>query len=187
MWKSILKKNRHDFLLNGLRSIYELQKIIFSIYLARDYNIKHFFYEKKLQEKNRIILDAFHQLREQHPLEKTDHYFMLEHCYNVLIEMSTLRYRLKDPVIFEICHQELLSISTEISHIFDHLLKKNVPQMAYNPQLLQENIFSLESIYQNVLQATLAEPIIFLIFIENLIALEKTLTQLSKRCYEKYI
>lgn len=153
-----------------LQQIDQLQKIIFSIYVARDYAERHFYYEKKLQEKNRSVLIELQKLTKELTADS------IQQCYEITLEISSLRYRLKDHTLLEMCYQEL----TDISHAISTMIECIITPTENSENSLNDSILSLENIYQNALQVALPNPIVFLIFIEALYLLQTTLTNMRK-------
>lgn len=136
-----------------LKQLDELQKKIFAIYLNRDYFEKTYSYEKSLHEFRLKIITSLLKLA-----NANDYHNEL---FELVMDLGNLRYRILDHATFKICEKELIALSENLSL----LLNGKISQF-------KESIVAFEKIYQTTLQVVIKNPIVFLIFIENLSAIE---------------
>lgn len=147
------RAKRRNFLLTEddcLKAILKLQTAFFEIYLKRDYQDKHYLYEKKIHRLSYQIVNFIQQTREfavtNQDKEKTQ---ILARLYESVLAQGHLRFRIKDYATFEIIDRELKALSE-------------------NKNNFSGNIAALEDLYHNTLQVVAAEPLAFLCFIKAL-------------------
>jgi hypothetical protein len=89
--------------------------------------------------------------------------------------------RVKDHSTFSVADKEFLAISSSVDAHFRRLAKaihtKEVK--AEQSNVLSEDIYELEEINRTVLQVVAEDPLVIMIFIQDLYALDKTLVKLS--------
>lgn len=180
-----LEKKARKTLAFSLKSMSELNKVVFFCYIYRDYQKKYFLYEKSLQEKRKSVLLYLHQARqliEKAVKERQSLDILLnrvERIYELIIALGELRYREPDQSTFEMGARELSAISADIVLALDDLshamLKKQASETFANPLL--ENILQLEEVNQNAFQVAAKEPIAFTLFIRYLKTLAEELNQ----------
>lgn len=168
-----------------LNQLDQLQKKIFSIYLKRDYAEKMYLYEKDLHA---LRLKIFASMLKIHD-PKED----LNHLFEIITALGNLRYRINDHTTFEVCEKELAELSKSISEILQskrHSERSTAIQTPTVPELhdlarpdksqLLTNIEAFEKIYATALQVVTKNPIFFLIFIQNLFALQEVIDKLNR-------
>lgn len=171
-----------------LDDLNDLQKQIFSLYLKRNYEAKSFLYEKKFHLKIQQIFSTMEKMRfllgkvNKEKLESFKTIINdLDELFDIIISLGNLRYRVKDIALFEMCEKEFSLVSKNISNVFE-LLKlkiceeKNIHEECFN---LSSYVQAIEQVYNGTLRVISKEPIVFLIFIQNLNALDNKLKSLS--------
>lgn len=156
---TLSNERKHDLLV-FFKQLDRLQRIIFHIYLQRDYKFQWFFYEKKIHQ---YLAELFQQVNLLRKLSQQINW----QCENLLayfISLGNLRYRIKDYATFEVCEIELKKISNALSRALKSI-KKPGPE-------LREAIDQFKQIYDNTLTVITNDPIDFLIFIDNLQRIE---------------
>ncbi len=83
------------------------------------------------------------------------------------MDLSTLRYRLRDQATFEVCEEEL----KKVSQAFSLALKKK------DYVSFEESIQQFENVFNATLQIISKQPILFLIFIKTLYQVHEELLQ----------
>lgn len=84
-----------------LRQIDQLQKIFLDIYIKRDYPDKIFFYENKIYQQSRKILNTLYRFKRFLPVNE------LRALYDLAAAQGNLRFRVKDVTTFELIEKEL--------------------------------------------------------------------------------
>jgi len=171
-----------------LQSLDQIQQKIFLIYSQRDYLLQHLRYEKKLHQQREVIFGVMEHFRyfiKQLKAEKQErwlHYLThLENLFELIIALGNLRYRIKDHSTFEVGEKEFKGISTALSEILLRLSqfasqKKGCP---LDLTALVAQTHSFEELNQAALQMLVPDPVVFLIFIQNLRAITQELTYLA--------
>ncbi|MHB1948916.1 MAG: FUSC family protein [Gammaproteobacteria bacterium] len=161
-----------------LMNMNELQKKTFFVYFKRDYTQKHFLYEKELHQLREKVLISLQRITQQQVGFDT-----LQHLFEITVTLGELRYRVKDSATFEVCEKEFQSVSDNMSRIFQQLIKKIRGKKIVDLSLEQFAlaIESVETIYRSTLQVVSKEPLIFLIFIQDLFAMYDEFNSLSDK------
>lgn len=187
IWPPRVKKNLQLKLACTLQGINRLQAKLFFIYFKRDYAERHYVYEKELHVIRMQIFTAINQARSlinKIPSLGQAHYQavigQLDMLIELVIALGNLRYRIRDYSTFELCEKEFKSItailSATINNISAQLLGKKI--VANENQQLQTSIEAFEDVYRNTLVVVSKEPLDFLIFIQNLSAMDEVLSSL---------
>lgn len=160
-----------------LKSLDKLQKIIFYIYLKRNYAEQYYQYEKDLYFSSADAINSILRIK------KTDEKIsiQLNKIYEIIISLASLRYRIKDHTTFEVCEKELFALTTSISNNINDLINliKKKPTK-HDLKNMRTSIKGFNKIYENTLQLVTNEPVQFLIFICGL----KDLYKSFKKSYE---
>ena len=166
---------RLNFLVSScLKKLDQLQKKIFSIYLNGDYTERQFEYEKELHFIIFSILKVLGKISKRCKKipESVFYVSRLNNIFEIIVSLGSLRYRVKDQAIFEVFTHELSEISNMISHAMSALSKGKVFFLD------KSSIEALEEIYHRTLVVASNEPIVYLVFINNLKELMKELMRL---------
>lgn len=165
-----------------LQGLNELQKKTFLLYLRRDFSENYFANEKQFHELRAVVL--IHLQKMQSLIGKSkrlsvwkNSYDQLEHLFEIIISLGLLRYRIKDPATFEVCEKELQSISVNMADALVSLSRGLSTEFSLSA--LDMAIVGFEEIYRSALQVVSKEPLIFLIFIQDLRAAYEELTILA--------
>lgn len=175
-------------LANSLYRLAQLSRAIFSCYLSHNYVEEHFNHEKKLHiKRGRYLYDIEHARQllsrfkgEQH--EKFSRLIgLIERSYEMLQAINLLLYRVDDHSTFAVADKELLAISSSVVSEFDLLAEQlqNKDMVSGRSTLLHENIYEMEEINRSALQVVAKEPLVFMIFIQDMLGLDKLMTKLS--------
>ena len=98
-----------------------------------------------------------------------EHEIKLNALFDALMNCALLRRRVTDMTIFGVCRQEMAGIAGAIDYAFDQMIKQNKQQQkVVNVALLHDKIRQLEECFQQVLQVTAREPLVFLLFIQGI-------------------
>jgi uncharacterized membrane protein YccC len=168
---------------NELRA---LNQAIFACYLATDYDKNSFFYDKELHARRRDYLYEMHSARvllNKIKPTKRVHFEKLvddiERCNEVLLSLSMLTHRVTDHSTFQVAYKELSLISEniygELSAIKLALLKKKSKDRS---DTLKEDIYQLEDVNRSALNVVSNDPMVFLIFLQDLSSCHELLKQL---------
>lgn len=167
--KQQLRASQRDF----LHASNVMQRKIFSIYLARDYEKKHYYYERELHSLRKPLLTILQDMRQlrQKTLGQTEE--TCSRLFDLLTAIGSLRYRIKDASTLELCENELKGISHALSHSFSHLSSDTL-----NELLTQIN--AMEAVYYRVLQTAAKEAEVFLIFLKQLYSMQDELEAMMR-------
>lgn len=162
-----------------LQRLSQLNQAIFTCYLTRDYFEQHYVYEKLFHDRRRDFLFAMKKFRRYKNYEDISRH--IENLYEIILSLGLLIYRVPDASTFEIASKEFYAITENLSVMFRDLSaflldKKDFPSLPFS---LVENIQQLEEVNQSALQLVSPDPMVFLIFIQDLQALNIVLTELS--------
>ncbi len=172
----------------SLYRLAQLGRVIFSAYITHNYADEHFSHEKNLHLKRcrylyeidqaRQLLTTFTGKRREQFSELIN---LIECSYEMLQSISLLIYRVDDHSTFAVADKELITISSSMVKEFD-LLAEQLQQRrvvaAQRSTILNENIYEMEEIHCSVLQVVASEPLVFMIFIQDMYGLDKIMTQL---------
>jgi len=163
------------------------QKAIFACYLEKNYAKQLDPYEKKIRNTRLKLLTAMKKIRALSSTDSRGKLERLENLYEIIFSLNTLKLRISDQAIFEICEVELKKISLSLSDALKHAMiflnskqleKKSARMMddtAKNIGRLSRQIDALEELYRSTLQVVSQEPIFFLFFVQDLIAFRDAL------------
>jgi hypothetical protein len=173
---------------NSVLRLVKLSHAIFRSYVTHNYAEEHFNYERKLHKCRSDFLDTMNQARlllgKMRVKEQQKFSLLLddvEQIYEILQSLSLLVYRIEDHSTFAVADKEFLAISSGIDTHLRQLAKaltakKHKPSPA---SVLGENIYELEEINRTVLQVVASDPVVFMIFIQDLYVLDKVIARLS--------
>lgn len=150
-----------------LHSLNELQHLIFSCYIERDYFSKKYEYEEQIHQ---VKIQLFNHMKNIRLMNSNPDYLsLLENLYEIIFSLNTFKLRVTDHSTFEVCENELKVCMQCISNI----LKETEP--TFNLNQLSSAIDNFEELYRSTLQVVSYEPIIFLYFVQNMMALRDAL------------
>jgi uncharacterized membrane protein YccC len=168
---SRLRDDLHGSLTQALQDLMDLNQAIFNGFIAVDYPAKQFEYIKKVHQKRRDFsysISVARDLMKKIKKDKDKFTGMLcsiEHLYEIIQALGALLYRVEDHTTFQIIHKELLALSAS-----------TVPAQ----EALQDNIFQLEDVNHAALMVAAKDPMAFLLFIQDLFALQKGMLRLTE-------
>lgn len=188
LWPPRLKTHLKELLVESLEVINQLQIRCITIYLKRDYQDQHYFYEKELH-KQRLqffsIMQKIHELLNKIGNKKKSKTEVVVNDINMLFEvvmaLGNLRYREKDHTSFGMMFKEFTFISKYMTSTLRYLSQqiRNKKNTKMEMSGFKKAIKSIHSIYQTTLQVTTKEPTAYLIFIRNLEAVYTELNRLE--------
>lgn len=155
---------------NFFKKLDQLQRLIFSFYIQRDFGSDRFSQENILLKRAQSLMQALQKTRKRFTNEKLINH--LELMYEIIFSLSLLKNRLIDHSTFEICERELKAIAHCLTEAFSTL---STEPSQFKKHSLDVAIQSLEIIFSNALQVVTADPMIFLFFIQDLYSLSKSL------------
>lgn len=167
-----------------LHAINHLQKLIFSIYIERDYKTRHLYYEKMFHHFLKTIFKLKKDFYKIVSVEGT--YNNLACLFDSLLELTIslgqLRFRIKDHSTFEVCQQELQALSYNLEECLLKLILflKHKNTSSFNLEKWTHSVESFEIVNRNALQVVIKDPYILPIFIKNLEDLGKTLLMINQ-------
>jgi len=180
------------------KALNQLQIVVFSCYIRRNYPAKSHFYEQEIHEHRLKLLIAMQKMRTVAAQDTQNNLGKLENLYEIIFSLNTLKLRITDHTTFEICETEFKTISRSLSDALQHVIiflnwqcdqpKKISLENVSDPKAsalldgaakvigsLSNKIDALDELYRNTLQVTSADPIFFLFFIQDLMALRDEL------------
>jgi hypothetical protein len=146
-----------------LKKLDQLQRQIFVVYLERNYIENQYEYEKAI---HKIRLEYF-QLSCQH-LNNKAFQAQINILFEIISALASLRYRIKDHSIFEVCENELKAVSENLSELFKTLARHTTSLLKIKLSELLVSIKSLEEMMQTLLQIVSKEPLVLFIFLQDL-------------------
>ena len=175
-------------LASSLLRLSKLNHAIFRCYVTHNYAEEHFNYEKKLHQcRTDFLYEMQHarvslaQLKES----KREPFFVfinyIEQLYEIMQSLSLLIYRVEDHATFAVAEKEFLALSEKIDQRLRQLAKTMTTQQVQSDSVnvLGETIYELEEINRTVLQVVAHDPLVFMIFIQDLYVFDKVCLQLS--------
>jgi hypothetical protein len=166
-----------------------LSKEIFSCLIYPEYANNIYLFERRIHIQKNEFMQLFNQLQDiTRYAEKTKYkeslkinnlLAKLNTLYDILLDCSLLRFRVKDHAIFKVCKEELIDIAREIDKTifqFIQIVNKGFffhsqvtrHQARFDITEFSKKIQKLEDNYQNVLQIAAHDPLVFFLFICSL-------------------
>lgn len=132
-------------------------------------------------------LAALQAFKKQEALLRPDKKFLppqaeryLERIWELTMSLSSLRYRLSDKHIFRMSESELSALTAAIQAILKQCRHPNPENLSQLPlQKLEVAIQAFEELYQGMLQTVAPEPLVLLLFIQDLHALKEELEKFA--------
>ncbi len=156
---------------NYFKILNQLQELIFSCYIKRDYFEKRYQYEENIQQIRKQLFEVMKKLRLLFGGE-TKKISQFENLYEIIFSLGTLKLRVPDQATFEVCENEMKILSNCLAKILlgFSLHKNSLPQLI---DAFAGAVNGFEELYQSTLQVVSYEPIVFLFFVQDLIALRE--------------
>ncbi len=161
---------------------------IFACLLEPEYSDTLYLYERRIHVSKDLVLQSMVQLRDlqrqqqlgavqqdrlQAQIDK------LDEVISRIFACAQLRYRVTDPSVFAVCQPELSRITLSLQQLYTQLMQRvTSPGDALNATALDAAVAQLDESYQNVLQVSAPEPLVFLLFMTDLRTLGIALEQL---------
>lgn len=164
---------QYDWLSNAQAALNNLRKLnqaIFSCLLQPEYADNLYIFERRLHaEKEKfmqsmVLLSTIKKTPIQMAVTKK-----LNILYDAVLGYAQLRLRITDYTVLGVCVDEMKMLEKAIDQLF-FMASKGINKNKYdfNVQALLSAIQHLEDNYQQVLQVTSKEPLMFVLFIANL-------------------
>lgn len=193
LWPPSIKNTVNQLLRNYFFTMDQFQKIIFLLYSKRDYKENSYFYEKELNQKRFNVIKTVQLLQKiGSKIDNSDKkmWRIINHIsavFEIMTMLSNLRYRVQDHSLFEVYEKEFNYFSNTTTLIFREFMmqlnSKSSNQPIKNIKQLTDSILSsvhsFEDIYRSTLQVVTSEPLIYLIFIQNMKDFCKDITLLA--------
>jgi uncharacterized membrane protein YccC len=175
-------------LTQALQDLIDLNQAVFNCFLAVNYPEKQFEYTKKIHQKRRDFSYSISIARELLKKIKGNKdkpaniLCTIEELYEIIQALGTLLYRVEDHSTFQIAYKELLALSETISKDLRaiKLLLLEKTKIAPPQDVLKDNIFQLEDVNHAALNVAAKDPMVFLLFIQDLFSLQKGMLQLTE-------
>jgi len=165
--KTKLKKTLGKF----INSLNQLQSIVFSCYIKRDYFANRYDYEKQI---HRVRIQLFHHMKKMRLLCGDQPLSSMENLYEIIFSLNVFKLRVADHATFEVCENEMKLFTQCISAILTNACDSRFRENDSMAQL-SSAINNFEELYRSTLQVVSYEPIVFLYFVQNMIALREGL------------
>jgi hypothetical protein len=174
-------------LADSLLRLAQLNQAIFSCYVAHNYQEEHFNYEKKLHASRGSFLYKINQARAllTHITLSQQQKFSavvdcIEQCYEIFQSLGLLIQRVDDHSTFAVAEKEFLALSGNVDTYLRQMAAEiNTLKIRHEESaILSENIYELEEINRTVLQVVAKDPLVFMIFIQDMYALDKMFVRL---------
>ncbi len=181
-----------------LKALNKLQSRILICYVAQDFLNKNFYYERKIYQARLRLFTIMKKIRFIVEQKANSHLSALENLYEIVFSLNILKLRASDPSVFEICRAEIERISRSFSialqkmgifiaqqegegkkisleNVTDTKTRILLDNMAKAIGQFSQKIDAFEEVYRSTLQVVTPEPIFFLFFLQNLMALRESL------------
>lgn len=171
-----------------LLSLQHLFDQLFVCFLAEDFVEHNYVYERRLHVRKNQYLYLIRILKENSLKIKnttTQEFYLslinkLDRIFDVLEDCAQLRYRVKDHYTFQLCAKELIAITEAIDKEFQEISSAiDMNRKAETSDMLMNAISALEGNYQHVLKTSTHEPLVFLIFMTSLKALDDEFNEIQ--------
>ena len=185
-----LRHELRSWLRKALLRLAATNQEIFSSFLRAEYANNLYLFEKRIHVQKNKYMQTMEALREvasqasaalKHEEARVLKKLLdeLDYIYSIILDCAQLRRRVSDYTIFNLCYNEMTAIAQEINKLVLAVISVYAYQ---NNQIdvlaLAVKIRHLEDNYQNVLQVTAREPLVFLLFIASLKILNEELVKL---------
>lgn len=177
IFKKLKKIKRKKAIVFYLSTLNQFQHFIFTMFLQKDYLDRLDDYEKKMHQHRLKVFLAVGKLRKN--LKWTRYKNMLStliHLYEIMFSLYELNQRVKDRTLFDVCAIEFKSLSLQLDIIFKKIMHKEFVDL----DVFSSAIVSFDELFRSTLQIISPEPIIFLFFVQDLLALYQELTSVSR-------
>jgi hypothetical protein len=173
---------------DSLLRLAQLNQAIFSCYVTHNYQEEHFNYEKRLHASRGSFLYKINQARalltkiassqQQKFAAILD---SIEQCYEIFQSLGLLIQRVDDHSTFAVADKEFLALSGNVdTYLFQMAAEINTRKIKHQQStILSENIYELEELNRTVLQVVAKDPLVFMIFIQDMYALDRMFARLS--------
>lgn len=170
-----LRNNK--ILANYFHSLDQLQRAIFLPFIKRDYVARHDQYDAVLHQARLSVLKTMQKIRRSMSGRQQGEAVIskLAHLYEIIFSLNCLRQRVNDHELLEVFEQEFKVICANISFLFKAICKKQYVDL----QPLSLAIDSFSELYHGTLRVVAPDPLVFLFFMQGLIALQNEVACLS--------
>jgi hypothetical protein len=170
---------------DALQAAAALGQTIFTFFLAKDYQALHFNYERQWHSNNVKFLKKLRQsqwlLNYFHGDFKSRFAKVLsniEQLHEILMAMWLLIDRVEDHTTFDVATKEFTRLSDGML-AYLHALAAQLRRQKFSlPEDFSEAIDELQEVNHDALQVVAREPIVFLLFVQDFIALNYIFIQL---------
>ena len=156
--------------LAAIARLKRLNQEIFACLLHAEYSENVYIFERRLHAQKEKFMQCVVALSgmKKTALEATV-LRKLNRLYDIMLDYAQLRRRVGDYTVLGVCSIELTEIEKEISILFSTVSKRMSNKVYHvNTDALAQSIQRLESNYQQALQVTARDPLVFLLFIASL-------------------
>lgn len=169
-----------------LAKLKKLNQDIFACFIQIEYSKNVYLYEKRIHEdKNKFILalgeaNALYKSKQPNLSEKEKNRYgealiKADKLFDIMLDYSQLRRRVTDATTFQLAEDEFKKIVNDIDADLSALMFLLRNKKMITGGALQQNIKHFEDNYQNVLRVSAREPLVFLLFIFSLKAMNAEL------------
>ena len=102
---------------------------------------------------------------------------LLDRIWDLTLSLGSLRYRLTDSTVLTLSHHEMKGLATALLQLIDQFIHPSTAKR--DSASLEEAIQKLEELYQSTLQTVAKEPLVLLLFIQDLYALKEVFQTLA--------
>jgi len=178
------------------KALNQLQKSIFACYIQKDYLLNQYLYRQQIHRARLKLLTTMKKMRSIARLQNK--IVQLENLYEIVFSLNILKLHVIDHTTFDMCIGEFKKISEGLSSTLQHIILflerqghprtkivlENGRDQPDHPLLhdaakifggLSHKIDELEELYRSTLQVAARDPIFFLFFVQDLIALRDML------------
>jgi hypothetical protein len=140
---------------------------IFSCLLTPAYSSNLYLFERRIHKQKLKCLRALNRLNLRQPIEGKSLLLLFE----LILDVSQIRWRVTDHTIFGLCDKELQALEASFIQLF------STPRLAQTVEVklaaTASSIDQFESIYMHAMNVTAKEPTVFILFISAMRSIQK--------------
>lgn len=158
----------------SLTHLNELISEIFDCLSQPDYAENIYLFERRIHLRKNKFMQSLCKLRElttalKSKIKQRITIGKIENLYDIILDCAQILRRVTDHTIFSLCQPELRAIENEMTKMISGFIRhRNRKIKSINTEPLMDAIRRFEQTYQNVMQVTSREPLVFMLFIQGL-------------------
>lgn len=165
-------------------TLYRLSRVstaIFTCLIAPDYTDNVYLYERRVHKQKIKCLNKMAVLadREKAAGKPPQTSQQMQTLFEMIIDIGQIRRRVTDHTVFALCNDELSGIDAAIDQLLTALAGDNIGRIADGLLMLDKYINQFESNFEHILRVTAREPLVFVLMLSSLKALQESCRNIS--------